>query len=85
MFCFGFGKTKKRFLVLQWYFDLSKQQVLVLPKPKQNHAGQLLDDGEAMGEICFIEMIMHFYTNGNNVRIVELNLCVSFEQQVNEV
>ena len=39
------GKTKtKLFLVLQWYFDLSKQKALVfvLTKPKQNRAGQLL-------------------------------------------
>ena len=40
------GKTKtktKLFLVLQWYFDLSKQKnvlVFVLTKPKQNRAGQ---------------------------------------------
>ena len=39
------GKTKtKLFLLLQWYFNLSKQKVFVLifvlPKPKQNRAGQ---------------------------------------------
>ena len=41
----GETKTKtKLFLVLQWYFDLSKQKVFVLvwTKPKQNRAGQLL-------------------------------------------
>ena len=39
-------KTKLFFLVLQWYFDLSKQKVFVLifvlTKPKQNRAGQLI-------------------------------------------
>ena len=35
------GKTKLR-LALQWYFDLSKQKVLLLPKPKQNRAGQAI-------------------------------------------
>ena len=36
------AKQKKLFFVLQWYFDLSKQKVLVLPKPKQNRAGQVI-------------------------------------------
>ena len=41
MFCFGFGqKQNQTFLPLQWYFDLSKQKVLLLPKSKQNRAGQ---------------------------------------------
>ena len=37
------SKTKtKLFLILQWYFDLSKQKVLLLLKPKQSRAGQRL-------------------------------------------
>ena len=42
VFCFGFGQNQnKTFFVLQWYFDLSKQKVLVLTKPKQNRASQV--------------------------------------------
>ena len=42
VFCFEQNQNKTFFLLLQWYFDLSKQEVLilVLPKPKQNCAGQ---------------------------------------------
>ena len=46
------GKIKtKLFLVLQWYFDLSKQKVFVLvfvlTKPKRNRAGQVIHDQKA--------------------------------------